>query len=887
MLAGRAEDAAWLRHAVAAPRGALVVVSGEAGAGKSRLLDATLRGTAAAWVAFPRARHAAPGHGLRAVLAALGAPADDGGGTDVAAAAARRSRMFGAVAAALAASPGAVVVLDDAQWADELTIAWLAQAVAELSTTAARLVLGVRTAGPVPDALAPAVAAARRARLLHERTLAPLTPDGVRAVAAEHGVTLDDAAVARIHAATDGLALAVDEVLRTRATPTSPGSVVADLVRDLTGELSQGAAALVAAAAAAPQPVSEPLLRAVAAVPAYDAALAEVEETGLLARAAPALLAFRHELFRESVYAAIPLAERRRLHRRAADLLAATPDAPARVIAAQLLGAGDVVDALPHLDRAADAALVANDIGNAVAHLRTAVEVCPPELAERRVELAERAAVLAIAGDDPPAALAVVDPLLGGDLDPVLRGRVLLTRARVVTFAGDFAARIADLGAARAAFERAGDDTGTALSLAETALPVADVLPLAEHVRLGRLAVAIAERGSDRRALSLACGNLAAAELMTGNAAAFDLWERAAEVAPSGTEADAELTFRVRQNWVQALLVYGRYDEADAALREWTGERALRAASNQREAVLRWRRGEWDAAVAAAERGEVDRASARATATAVAAMVSFERDRRPDVTPLAEAAAFLVADWDELWAPLAVACLAEVRAIRREPRPERGVAELLRRIRSSGAVVGWEDLLTVPALLTGPLGARLAALIEDVRPVGPRGDAAVPFALGVRASAAGDDGAADLLVASAEAFLALGEPYPAARAYVAAASARRARGRRAGDLRIRAATLFRDIGADRSLAALLRTSSGSRALEGFRVPAGQRHAATAGLTERERDVADLARWGLTAREIADRLGIADSTVRTHLERVKAKLGTRRARDLVRLLGDAP
>jgi DNA-binding CsgD family transcriptional regulator len=636
--------------------------------------------------------------------------------------------------------------------------------------------------------------------------------------------------------------------------------------------------------------VSEPLLRAVvtrSVAGAFDAALAEVEATGLLRREAAGLLAFRHDLFRESVYAATPLAERRRLHRRTADLLAATHDAPARVVAAQLLGAGAVVDALPHLVRAADAAVAAGDLGNAVAHLRTAVEVCPPELPDHRVELAERAVVAAIATDDAPAALAIVDRLLSVDLDPVLRGRLLLARARVVTFAGDFAARIADLSGAHAAFVQAGDDVGAALSLAETALPVADVLPLAEHVRQGRAAVAIAERSGDPRALALALGNLAAAELMTGNAAAFDLWHRACDVATTGP-ADPELTFRVRQNLLQALLTQGRYAEFEAVRRERSHERtpALRAAVDQYQAVLRWRRGEWDAALAAAERSAADdRAGARATSAAVAALVSFERDRRPDITPLADAARFLLDDWDELWAPLAVAGLAEVRAIRREPRPERGVAELLRRIRATGAVVGWEDLLTVPVLLTGSAGARVAALLDEVRPVGPRAGAAVPFALGVRAAERGDDGAAGLLVSAAEAFLALGEPYPAARAYVAAARARRERGRRAGDLRTRAATLFRDIGADRSLAALLRSSAGSRALEGFRVPDRQRHAATAGLTERERDVADLARWGHTAREIADRLGIADSTVRTHLDRVKTKLGARRARDLVRLLGD--
>ena len=44
------------------------------------------------------------------------------------------------------------------------------------------------------------------------------------------------------------------------------------------------------------------------------------------------------------------------------------------------------------------------------------------------------------------------------------------------------------------------------------------------------------------------------------------------------------------------------------------------------------------------------------------------------------------------------------------------------------------------------------------------------------------------------------------------------------------------------------------------------------LTEREREVLVVAAEGLTAREIADRLGVAERTITTHLGRIYGKLG---------------
>jgi DNA-binding NarL/FixJ family response regulator len=46
------------------------------------------------------------------------------------------------------------------------------------------------------------------------------------------------------------------------------------------------------------------------------------------------------------------------------------------------------------------------------------------------------------------------------------------------------------------------------------------------------------------------------------------------------------------------------------------------------------------------------------------------------------------------------------------------------------------------------------------------------------------------------------------------------------------------------------------------------------LTDRERQVLNIAAQGLTAREIAERLGVRERTVTTHLTRIYGKLGVR-------------
>jgi DNA-binding NarL/FixJ family response regulator len=67
------------------------------------------------------------------------------------------------------------------------------------------------------------------------------------------------------------------------------------------------------------------------------------------------------------------------------------------------------------------------------------------------------------------------------------------------------------------------------------------------------------------------------------------------------------------------------------------------------------------------------------------------------------------------------------------------------------------------------------------------------------------------------------------------------------------------------------------------VPRPESHGPLDALTERELDVLEYLALGLTRVEIADELGLSVNTVRTHLQRLLAKLGVHTRLEAVSLL----
>lgn len=376
-LIGRRHELAWLADAAGealAGHGALILLAGDAGVGKTHLAEAAfeglplLRGVAAATGAAPYGPVVAAlrwrlredpealagcgplrGH-LALLLPELGPPAP----------ASDRATMFEAVRCALATVAPAVLLLDDLQWSDGATLDLLAALAAPLRDLPL-LIVGAYRADEIGrnHPLRRLRADLRRARLLRELVVKPLDADATRALVtrtlgAEPAPALADVLYDR----TQGIPFFVSELAaglqaghRLRESPDGleldhdADLPIPETIRDAvllrTMDLSaEGRAAAEAAAVAGAE-------FRVGLAPGIE----ELLEAGLVVESRPGRAAFRHALVCQAIYEDIPWRHRRELHAAVADALVAE-GAPSAEIAAHRLAAGD-------RERALDAYLVA------------------------------------------------------------------------------------------------------------------------------------------------------------------------------------------------------------------------------------------------------------------------------------------------------------------------------------------------------------------------------------------------------------------------------------------------------------------------------------------------------------------------------------------------
>jgi DNA-binding CsgD family transcriptional regulator len=461
------------------------------------------------------------------------------------------------------------------------------------------------------------------------------------------------------------------------------------------------------------------------------------------------------------------------------------------------------------------------------------------------------------------------------------RGRLLVCRARMcegIERRRTYTAALSELSISGSIRERA-------LVLGEMSFPWMDDGPSADYwAGLAREGLSLALESGDQFAIASCAGRLASCETYLGSPGALGRWRRVVKLLPAHLDGpSAEVASLNHLNCGLFAAGLGRYREARKAFAE--GSTVAHGPSwaslfSAADAFVLWRSGALTDALRTCEHARAGTGhQAGPVATVVQAACSFERDRRPDTSELAAAVgAVAQANWQLGAAALAIQ--ARIRSARREPQPQRGLAEAIRQVRRRELRFGWEDLLMALAEINPGAAGQARSELEGLWPVGERAEAAGLYIDGLL----GGRNAYRRLVAAGTAFEALPEPISAGAAFHAAARAatRPADGNR---WRSRAAELYQAAGADRSLANVLRDRQLRRNGGAAFVPISQRYLVNPGLTPREHEVAALAARGLTAQEIGERLCISVGTARNHIARIREKLGGVPKRRLPDLLGE--
>ena len=380
VLVERDRELAFLRRlagAAADGPSQLVVLTGESGTGKSRLAQELVAGLGGGWtvrtlvvesgVAVPSRR--------RPAQARPGATGSAGA----------------SLAAELASgSPGpTVAVLEDGERLDPAGVAALGEVIERSLPGRLLLIAQVRTGVHAPGAdFAGALAQLLRSPWAHEVPVAPLSTDGLRAMAGALGVDLDDEAAVRLRERTGGNAFFSEEVLLS-----GDGEVpwtVTDAVMQRLAALPTGARAAADLLAVAGAPVARSALDVLAADPSAASTLLDA---GMVRRSGAGSVVLRHALVAEVIEARLSGDDRRRLNRELAEVLERDGWPPER-LARLWWEAGEPARAAAHAADAADRA------GRCGAH-RTAAElyrlalVDPPAAPLARAELLQQAATAA------------------------------------------------------------------------------------------------------------------------------------------------------------------------------------------------------------------------------------------------------------------------------------------------------------------------------------------------------------------------------------------------------------------------------------------------------------------------------------------------------------
>ncbi|GAA1703458.1 helix-turn-helix transcriptional regulator [Nonomuraea bangladeshensis] len=296
---------------------------------------------------------------------------------------AERHRLFRAVHALLAAAGPVVLVVEDLHWADDGTRDLL-RFLTDQPPPGLALVVTFRREGlPVPGL--PFGHAYRRPAGVRSEviTLTPLDVEGVRnltrALLGRSTLTSDFVTKLRDHTA--GVPFVIEEVVRSllddegqlvggeEEPEVLERMAVPPLLREAMAEqltgLSPAALHAVHAAAVLGLAADEQLIAAVSGHPAGDG-LSQALKAGVLLEHEDGQYGFRHSLAQQAVYEAIPGPDRRLTHQRAVTALSALDPPPLVQLAYHARRAGDFAAWQRHGPAAADRAAAIGDIPLAV-----------------------------------------------------------------------------------------------------------------------------------------------------------------------------------------------------------------------------------------------------------------------------------------------------------------------------------------------------------------------------------------------------------------------------------------------------------------------------------------------------------------------------------------
>lgn len=385
-------------RAAVAGTGALVLIGGEAGIGKSRLLNEFHRSlteaaaAASATVLSGRCleyvqRSFGP---FREMLRNLGAELPKREGPSSEPPSELKQQVFDHIADALhkrSRDAPLVALVEDLHWADTSTLEMLQYLAGTLDRSRLLCIGTYRSEALSGDGVLPAtVARLERSKACWRVELEPLDEVDLQSLcdhALEGHVPLPAAVVGSIAAAAEGNPLYAEELLKSaidgRRGSELPLSL-AQAVRERMASLEARDRQVVRCASAFDGDFTPELVAAVAGCDTIEAARildgAARRQLVVEPRDAPGAFAFRHSLTRDAIYGDMPKGESRALHQRIGTILEGLPDAGSRVreLAHHWRRAGDPSKAALYNEAAGDTAVELYDFAGAARYYERALE---------------------------------------------------------------------------------------------------------------------------------------------------------------------------------------------------------------------------------------------------------------------------------------------------------------------------------------------------------------------------------------------------------------------------------------------------------------------------------------------------------------------------------